>query len=362
MSIQKPQSPPAPPDKQPPHVKVPEPPERTVGFAVVGLGQLAIEEVLPAFANCKLARPVALISGHPEKAKKLAKVYDIDPKNIYSYETYEKLAHNPAIDAVYIILPNSMHADFTIRGLKAGKHVLCEKPMAGNVTECSAMIAAAKTAKRKLMIAYRLRHEPFNMKAIELCRSNVGGLKTITSSNCQSIKAPNIRLSKALAGGPLQDVGVYCINAFRYLSGEEPVEVSASSFQPDDDPRFSEVPQTVAFTLKFPSGLIAAGVCSFGTGKGRQYRVYGTKGMLELDSAFDYHGQQLTIDTGDESTEFKFDPVNHFSAEMDHFAECILSDKDPRTPGEEGLADMRIIAAIEEAARSGKTVSIGKAL
>ena len=247
----------APPDKQPPLVKVPEPPAKTIGYAIVGLGQLALEEVMPGFAEAKISRPVALVSGHPEKAKKVAATYHIDPKNIYSYETFEKLADNPAVDVIYIILPNSMHAEFTIRGLKAGKHVLCEKPMATSAAECMQMIEASKAAQKKLMIAYRLRHEPFNMTAIDICRKgDIGKLKTITASNCQDTPAPNIRLSKALGGGPLQDVGVYCINAFRYLSGEEPIEVSAFACQPKDVARFREVPESVTFSLRFPSGLI----------------------------------------------------------------------------------------------------------
>ena len=200
----------APPDKQPPNVKLPEPVGKTVGWAIVGLGQLALEEILPAFARAKLSKPVALVSGHPEKARKVAAAYGIDPKAIYNYETYDKLADNPAVDVIYVVLPNSMHAEYTVRGVKAGKHVLCEKPMATTPAECQQMIAAAATAKRKLMIAYRLHYEPYNRAAIDICRvtKQLGKLKSVTASNGQVTKAPNIRLSQALGGGPLQDVGV----------------------------------------------------------------------------------------------------------------------------------------------------------
>lgn len=349
----------APPDKQPPHVKTPEPPAKTVGWAIVGLGQLALEEVMPAFANSRISRPVALVSGHPDKARKVAATYGIDPKHIYDYETYEQLADNPAVDVIYIILPNNMHAEYTIRGFKAGKHVLCEKPMASSIAECEQMIAASKSANKKLMIAYRLRQEPFNQTAIEICRKGeLGKLKLITASNGQPVRAPNIRLSRSLGGGPLQDVGIYCLNAFRYLTGEEPIEVTGFASQPKDDSRFREVPESVAFTLRFPSGVIASGDCSFGITESRHFRVQGTEALLEMDAAFGYRGQRLYLQTKERITELKLTPVDHFAAEMDHFSECILAGKDSKTPGEEGLADMRVITAIEEAIQTGRKVSI----
>lgn len=349
----------APPDKQPPHVKTPEPPERTVGWAIVGLGQLALEEVMPAFANSRISRPVALVSGHADKAKKVAATYGVDPKNIYDYKSYDQLQDNPAVDVIYIILPNSMHAEYTIRGFKAGKHVLCEKPMATSILECEQMIAAAKSAHRKLMIAYRLRQEPFNRMAIELCRNgDLGKLKLLAANNGQDVKAPNIRLSKKLGGGPLGDVGIYCLNAFRYLTGEEPVEATGMAYHPKDDSRFREVPESVAFTLRFPSGAIANGDCSFGIAECRRYHVQGSEGILTLEDAFGYRGQKLFVTSKDRKSELKLTPVNHFAVEMDHFSECILADKDPDTTGEEGLADLRVITAIEESIQSGRAVKL----
>ncbi len=349
----------APPDKQQPDLKLPDPPAKPLGWAVVGLGKLALEEVMPAFRLCRLSRPTALVSGHPDKAKKVAAAYGIDPKHVYEYDGYDKIADDPAIDIVYIILPNSMHAEYTIRGLKAGKHVLCEKPMAVTPAECEQMIAVGKETKRKLMVAYRLRYEPFNQTAIELCRKGeLGKLKSLTASNCQDVKAPNIRLSRALGGGPVGDIGIYCLNAARYLTGEEPAEVTAVAHQPKDDPRFREVPESVAFTLKFPSGVIATCDCSFGTAESRRFRVQGAGGVLHMDRAFAYRGQRLFLDKGGRDAELKLDPVNHFAAEMDHFSECVRADREPRTPGEEGLADMRVIAAIEEAAKSGRSVRV----
>jgi predicted dehydrogenase len=350
----------APPDKQPPNLEVPKPPERTVGWAIVGLGELALGEVMPAFRECRLSRPVALVSGHPDKAKQVASVYGIDPKNIYNYDNYDGLSDNSDVQAIYIILPNSMHAEFTIRGAKAGKHVLCEKPMSATVAEADQMIAAAREAQRKLMIAYRLRYEPFNMKAIELCRNQeLGPIQTIAASNGQNVSAPNIRLSKKLAGGPLGDVGVYCLNAARYLTGEEPMEVTAMSHQPKDDPRFREVPASVVWTMRFPSGVLANCDCSFNIGESRRYRVHCKEGYIDLDPAFSYRGLELRTNRDMKTVQWQLTPVNHFAAEMDHFSECILQNKAPRTPGEEGLADMRVMAAIGESAAAGRAVKLG---
>lgn len=322
---------------------------------------------MPAFAACKLSRPVALVSGHADKARKVADVYGIERNAIYDYNAYERIAQDERIDAVYVILPNSMHAEYTIRALKAGKHVLCEKPMAVTVEECASMIAAARDARRKMMIAYRLHYEPLNRKVVELCEQGaLGSVKAISSSNCQNTPAPNIRLSRQTGGGPVGDIGVYSINAARSITREEPVEVAAAAFQPADDPRFREVPASVAFTLRFPSGIMAQCDCSFATAVDRHYRVHCTKGTIIMNPAFSYRGLRLYVRQGEEgpggarSEEVLVEPVNQFAAEIDHFSDCILNDRMPRTPGEEGLADMRVIAAIDEAARSGCWVKVAR--
>jgi predicted dehydrogenase len=165
-------------------------------------------------------------------------------------------------------------------------------------------------------------------------------------------------LSKALAGGPLGDVGVYCINATRYLSGEEPAEVTGYSYQPSDEARFTEVPRDVVWTMRFPSGITAHCGCSFGSATTREFRVSCADGTIEMANAFGYSGQKLTTITKGQKTEHEIGEVNHFAAEMDHFSECVMENKDPKTPGEEGLADMKVVEAIEEAARTGKKVAV----
>lgn len=358
----------APPDKQPPNLKIPEKPKRQAGWAIVGLGQLALEEIMPAFAECELSKPVALVSGHPDKARKVADAYGISQDAIYNYENYDDLAKNAQVDIIYIVLPNSMHAEYTIRGFKAGKHVLCEKPLSATVEEAEQMIAAAAQAKKKLMTAYRLHYEPFNMKAMELCRSGaLGKIKTFASTNGQNVKAPNIRLSSKLAGGPVGDVGVYSINAARYSLGEEPIEVHAYANKPADDPRFREVPESVSFVMKYPSGAIAHCDCSFGMSESRFYRVQGTQGYLEMDPAFSYRGLRLFTRQTDAETgsanlqEHHLRAKNHFSEEMDHFSNVILNGGECKTPGEMGLADMRILEAIHLSIAQGQPVRINQA-
>jgi predicted dehydrogenase len=349
----------APPDRQPPKLDVPNRPDKTVGWAIVGLGELALGEIMPAFGDCQISKPTALVSGHPDKAEKVAKAYGIKTSSIYNYENYDKLADNPDVQAIYIVLPNSMHAEYTIRGFKAGKHVLCEKPMAVTVADCEKMIAASKEAKKQLMIAYRLRYEPFNMTAIDMCRNGkLGKIQSISASNNQVVQAPNIRLSGELGGGPLGDIGIYCLNATRYLIGLEPVEVAAFSHQPKDDARFREVPATVAWTARFPNDVIVTCDCSFNASPTRRFRVHCDKGFLDLEEAFSYRGQVMTVGEKGKKTRLEITPVNHFAAEMEHFSQCILNNQSPRTPGEEGLADHRVMAAIEESARTGKTVSL----
>jgi predicted dehydrogenase len=355
----------APPDKQPPNLEIPQR-KRQAGYAVVGLGKLALEEVMPAFGLAERSRPAALVSGHPDKARRVAEAYDVPPASIYDYATFSKLRDDSGVDVVYIILPNSMHADFTIKALEAGKHVLCEKPMAVSSAECERMIAAAKAADRRLAIAYRLHYEPYNMKVMELCRQQaLGRIKTFASSNGQTTKAPNIRLSKALGGGPVQDTGIYSINAGRYITGEEPVSVTAVAHQPPGDPNFREVPESVSYTLRYPSGIIGHCDTSFGIAESRRFRVHCADGFIDLDPAFSYRGQRLRVKRGggdgeSRDEEIVLKPVDHFAAEMDHFSTVVLEGGQVRTPGEMGLADVRIIEAIEEAARTGRTVEVAR--
>ena len=335
---------------------------RKIGFAFVGIGRLTLDELLPAVKQTKLCRAAALVSGDIDKAKKTAQRFGIPESSCYTYDSYEKLADNKDVDAAFIVLPNSMPREYTERAAKSGKHVLCEKPMATSSADCRAMIDACNAVKRKLMIAYRVRYEPYNRAAIQLCRDKaIGDITVINADTGFPLRNPNEwRLNRKLAGGgPLMDIGIYGLNATRYLTGEEPAEVSALMCQPKDDPAFKDVEASCVFQLKFPSGALANCSTSYNYPLVNRYRVMGTNGFLELDPAAFYGGLQMRgFLPGKGMQTMKFDEVNHFAAEMDHFADCILNDKQPLTPGEEGLADLRVMEAIYQSAANGKTIKM----
>ena len=336
------------------------PSSKKVGFALVGLGRLSINQLLPAFATCQRARVAALVSGHPDKAKDLAGKVGVDEKSIYNYENFDSIKDNPDVDVVYIVLPNSMHAEYTVRAAKAGKHVLCEKPMANTVEECQQMIDAVKAAKKKLMIAYRLHYEPFNQKAIAICREKTyGPVKLIHAEFGFNIPGGTWRTDKKLAGGgPLPDVGVYCINATRYLAGEEPVQVSATLHQPNDDERFKDVEESAAWWMRFPGGALAHCATTYGASLGGRYRFSTRDAQVIVDPSFNYHGLKMTIINRGKAEPVDLPDIDQFAAEMDHFADCVQRDKPPLTPGEEGLADVKVMKAIYQSAQSSNAVSL----
>ena len=339
----------------------PDPPGKKLGWAVVGLGSLSIHQILPAFAGCEKSRVTALVSGHPDKAQKLALRYGVDANHIYNYENYDSIQKDPEVDVIYIVLPNGMHAEYTIRGLQAGKHVLCEKPMANTPADCQKMIDASRAANRKLMVAYRCRYEPYNQEAIRIARSQeLGPTQTILTNAGWHIDNPDQwRLKKDLAGGgSLMDIGIYALNAARYLSGEEPAEVNAMMYSTPGDPRFKEVEENINFQLRFPSGVLALCSSSYGYYHQSHFRLLGTTGLLELDPATWYSGLRLRVQRGTVLEERELPVVDHFAAEMDHLSGCVMENKEPLTPGEEGLRDVKIMMAIYEAATAGKTVRL----
>jgi glucose-fructose oxidoreductase len=336
-------------------------PERTVGWAIVGLGYYATRQIMPRFAECEHSRITALVSGTPEKARKLAQEYGVDAASVYDYRSFDSIRDNPAVDVVYVVLPNGMHHEYAIRAAQAGKHVMCEKPMAVSVRECEEMIAACRAAGRKLMIGYRSRFEPHNRLAIEIARSGrLGPTRTIVADHGFDIGDPTQwRLRRALSGGgSLMDIGIYSLNAARYLTGEEPVEVAAMESTDRSDPRFREVEDTLTFQLRFPSGALATCVSSY-TSAHNRYRLAGPEGWLELEPATSYGGQRMRVRAEGRTEEPDPGAAEvQFAGQLDHFSTCILEGKEPLVPGEEGLHDLRVMAAIYEAAREGRTVRL----
>ena len=333
--------------------------DRKIGYAVIGLGEIA-RHFMPGTRQSEHARVTALVSGHRDKAEKIAAEYGVPTSSIYSYEDFDKIRDNKTVDAVYVALPNSMHAEYTIRAAKAGKHVLCEKPMATSVEDAQRMIEACKAAEVKLMIAYRLQYEPLHLEAVQLIRSGaLGRVQSIQSAFGFNAHPGIWRLEKKMAGGgPLVDVGIYCLNATRYLTGEEPSSFAAYSSTTDKDGRFATVEETMVWNTRFPSGILASCTTTYGASMPGAFKVFGANGWIEMTTAFSYDGLRLQAQYGGgpgaaptvldkQSTEK--DPTQ-FMREADHFAGCILRNTAPKSSGEEGLRDTRHIAAIYEAA------------
>ena len=339
-------------------------PSRKIGYCIVGLGRISMNEFMPGVQISQHAKVVALVSGHRDKAERVAAQYGVDPEAIYNYENYDEIAHNPEIDAVYIALPNGMHAEYSIRAAKAGKHVLCEKPMANTVKECEDMIEASRKADRKLMIAYRLQYEPNTLQTIAaLRRGYVGRILELDCAFGFNIQPGEWRLNKKLAGGgPLYDVGIYSINASRYLTGEEPVSVQGYTSVVSADGRFQEVEENAAWTMRFPSGALAACITSYGSNyTGNQARIIGNKGTLEMNPAHSYSGLRIVgrSDTAGDLTLAILDPnPQQFAREADHLAECILQNREPKSDGQEGLRDMKILTAIYKSSADGHAVEL----
>ncbi len=343
-------------------------PAKRIGYAIVGLGKLTLEQILPALSTCKFSKVVALVSGDADKASNVARQYGVDPLSIYNYQNFDTIKNNPEVDVVYVVLPNSMHKDFTIRSAKAGKHVLCEKPMATSSKEAQQMIDACKSAGKKLMIAYRIQYEPNNRMIQSWVRQNkYGKVRLMESTNVQnSGDFDQWRLKKALAGGgSLPDIGLYSINTARFLTGKEPEWVSATTYSTPGDERFKEVEETVLFQMRFPDGMLLNSSCSYGVHDSKRYRLFADKGgWYGMDPAYNYKGLRMEVSHAEGKVEHKENPFigekDQFALEIDHMSRCVLENKMPYTPGEEGMQDHVIMEAIYESARTGKPVSLKK--
>jgi predicted dehydrogenase len=277
----------------------------------------------------------------------------------YSYDDFELAVERERIDVAFIVLPNTQHRPFTERAAKASVHVLCEKPMATTEGDCQAMIRACKRGGVKLMIAYRLHFTDSQVRAIGLARSGkLGELRTFSSLFAMQVQDDNIRIKEETGGGPLLDIGIYCINAARYLFGAEPTEVTAMTAT-SDDPRFKEVHEMVSAVLRFPGDRLATFTCSFGAHDISSFQLVGTDAILRAEPAYDYkRSMQWTIRRGSREQKKTFPKGDQFAAEMDYFSRCVIENQEPEPSGAEGLADIRIIHAINEAARRGRAVKL----
>jgi predicted dehydrogenase len=333
-----------------------------VGYAVVGLGHFAEHVVLPGFSNSRKAQLVALVSGDERKARRLAKKFGAS--DYYSYGGYAQCLDNPRVEAVYIATNNSTHAAFTVQAAAAGKHVLCEKPMATSVAECQQMIDACHAHRVRLMIAYRKYFEPAALDLKRLVDSGkLGRLKIIHSAFSIYMRPgggrPAWHFDRRLAGGgALPDVGVYCVNTARWVTGKDPVEAAAYQWTVDPE-AFKEVDENIAFRLTFPDGLVMEGTASWGGAKESFLLMVGEKGWATLAPAYQYDEERhLYGRIGGRWFEKKYKIINELALELDALADCVRLNREPGPNGTEGLRDVAVMEAIYQSAREGRPVSI----
>jgi predicted dehydrogenase len=328
--------------------------------AIMGLGSYGTR-VADAMMDCKKAKLVGVISGTPSKISDWQKKYNIPEKNCYNYETFDKLKNNPDIDAVYVITPNALHKDQVIRVAKAGKHVICEKPMSINAKDGQQMVDACKKANVKLLVGYRMHFEPKTLEIIRMRKENeLGKILFFQGLSGFRIGDPGQwRLKKELAGGgAMMDIGIYSVNGARYMIGEEPSWVTAVETK-TDPVKFKEgVDETIQFQLGFPSGAVASCLSTYTMNNLDRFFLDAENGFAELLPATGYGPIKGRTNKG----ELTQPHVTHQTVQMDEMSGIILEGKQPIVPvdGEEAVKDLKIMDAIFEAARTGKKLQLGQ--
>lgn len=333
--------------------------KKQIRYGVVGLGHIAQVAVLPAFNHAKKNSVLTtFVTDDPYKAKKLGSKYNV--QNIYHYNEFDDLLKDDVVDALYICLPNNLHASFASKALRAGIHVLCEKPLALTLYQAERMREAAIAGKTKLMTAYRLHFEASYLKALELCRSEkLGELRYFSSDFSFQIQDPNnIRLKQITGGGPVWDIGIYCINAVRNLFQAEPIEVFA--FQAEGrSAKFSQVEEGASVVMRFPDDRTATFNCSFGASSASQYEIYGTKGSLRVENAYEYAtSRTLTTKIDEKKHVHKYKKCDQFAPEILYFSDCVIHDRELEPSVIEGMADIRVILAIYQSLYKNKPIEL----
>lgn len=332
-------------------------PDKKLGVALCGLGKLSTDQIAPALQTTQHCRLAGIVTGAGDKAEAWRKKYNLPARSVYTYDTMHRMADNDDIDIVYVVIPNALHLEHTVAAAKAGKHVFCEKPLEISVERCQQMIDACKSAGRMLGTAYRCRFEPHHLECIRIAREQeLGPVRIIEAGFGIDVgPADQWRVKHALSGGgALMDVGIYALQATRYLTGEEPVLVSATETK-TDPVKFKEVDETVTWTAQFPGGAIAYCTASFKVHGIKNFRATADRGWFELDPAYYYGGIKGVRSDG---KPLSFPQVDMFAAELDDFARCVREKRPTSVPGEEGMQDVKILSAIYESIRTGRAVKI----
>jgi predicted dehydrogenase len=334
---------------------------KTVGFAVVGLGSIAQGAVLPAFAQCRDVRLVALVSRDRQKAARLARKFKTAA--FYSVADYAACLANPEVAAVYVATPQGEHESFTIQAARAGKHVLCEKPLAATPQQSGRMVEACRKNRVLLMTAYRKYFEPSTVYLKRLIQSGKLGRIDTIHTGFSELYTPGVSTAwlldrKLAGGGPLTDLGVYCVNTTRWLMGEDPVEATAEAWRHHKG-RFREVEEGITFRLRFPSGLVVLGSSTYGAVLSSFIHVQGSKGWALLAPAYEFNeARQLNGKVGGRRVERRFRVIDEFAAELDAFASAIQGRGTVDPDGSQGHRDVIILHSIYEAAKLRKSVAI----
>ena len=347
----------------PEEIDLPLPPERRVGVALVGLGAYALQQIAPNLLQTRRARLAAVVSGNADKARTVAAAYGVGRDHVYSYDTFDRIAQDETVDVVYVILPNAYHRAWTERAFAAGKHVLCEKPMATTAEDCEAMIAAGERAGKRLMIGYRVHFEPHNVRAkAMIAAGDIGAPRIVVADHMRPLDLAELRdqwraRQEIAGGGSLVDIGIYSVNGARFLLGEEPARVTARLLPGSGNPAVG-VEEGVAWTMEFPSGAVASCTSGYREFEAKRIHVQGSEGEVTLDPESDYYENRLTVRTEGEAREITVPNANQFAGMLDEMAASVLENREPATPGAEGLRDVRILEAIYRAAESGAAVDL----
>ncbi len=338
--------------------KIMQPEKKKLGVALVGLGGYATGQLAPALQQTEHCYLAGIVTGTPSKIPIWKEKYGLSDKNIYSYENYDSIKDNPDIDIIYIVLPNHLHKEYTIRGFEAGKHMICEKPMAVSVEECKAMMAASKNANKHLSIGYRLHYDPFNLEMIKLAKDKVyGEVKSIETDFSITPRKGEWRLNKKIAGGgPLMDVGIYCMQAVCYITGSEPLAVTAKTYPITDKEKFLDIEETLDFDMEMPGGI--TGKCRTSYSYSKSFlQVNCEGGWFRLEPSYFYGGIKFTSSDG---RKFELPPFSQQAKQLDAMAMSVKNNQPSKTPGEMGLRDMKIIEAIYASMNSNKRIVLNK--
>ena len=333
--------------------------DRKVRYAIVGLGDIAQEDLMPGAKHTGNSEITALVTSDPTKATEVGDKYHV--KAVFGYEQFRQALASGLFDAIYLATPNWRHAEFIVPALQAGIHVLTEKPLEISTAKCREILAAASTSNAKLMVAYRLHFEPATLDTIDKIRSGIlGEVHLFASTFAQLVDPDNHRVKNGELAGPVLDMGPYPVNAARYIFEDEPTDVVSAVGTKHPESRFpQDFYDTVAVTLRFPKNRLAQFNLSYFGNPTNSLIALGTEGVLQLDPAYTFgKGLEQIVTIGEKKKEQSFKNTDHFGGELKYFSECILNDESPEPDGEEGFADVRVLEGVLAALESGKSVEL----